>query len=249
MTFNLVHLADQIVNQSFTITSITSFNKVEELALTETTVRGGELEGPQEVGGSLEVGSNGKDLVDQIFHTNDSRLSEVLFNDAIVSQSYALAVDFTVSTLINKFTNALQVGLSKGDEWLDDLQHLHGGAGQLDENTIVDLTESQQLQDLAGLGGHLVDTLDTDNKGQLGSLGNVHATSAAGNALHADLLAFLLAVLLDVRFSALELIGTLGTEGLALLLLEGGLGSQGLFDGLALLQDGLGNGGKNSPTN
>jgi hypothetical protein len=37
-------------------------------------------------------------------------------------------------------------------------EHLLGSLGNLDEDGVVDLEESEQLQDLSGLGSDLVDT-------------------------------------------------------------------------------------------
>jgi hypothetical protein len=56
--------------------------------------------------------------------------------------------------------------------------------------------------------------LDTDNEDQLGLLRNVEVTLLASNASQTDLLALGIAVLLDVRFGALEDDGTLLLVGL-----------------------------------
>jgi hypothetical protein len=45
------------------------------------------------------------------------------------------------------------------------LQHLQGSLGELDEDTIVDLEQAQQLQCLALFGVNLVDTLNPNDKG------------------------------------------------------------------------------------
>jgi hypothetical protein len=63
-TKNLVHLADEFIDELLAVTKVTALNEMLELAGTETTSGGRELEGPEEVGGLLEVGANGKDLVD-----------------------------------------------------------------------------------------------------------------------------------------------------------------------------------------
>jgi hypothetical protein len=55
-----------------------------ELAGAETASGGGELEGPEEVGGLLEVRANGEDLVDQVLNGDDTVLAEVLLNDGVV---------------------------------------------------------------------------------------------------------------------------------------------------------------------
>lgn len=55
-----------------------------ELALAETTSGVGELEGPEEVGGLLEVGADGENFVNQILDGDDAVLSEVLLNEGVV---------------------------------------------------------------------------------------------------------------------------------------------------------------------
>ena len=44
------------------------------------------------------------------------------------------------------------------NEWLDNSDHVHGSLVELDEGGVVQLSESEQLQDLLGLGSQLVDT-------------------------------------------------------------------------------------------
>lgn len=55
-----------------------------ELALVEASVGVGELEWPEEVGGLLEVWSDGEDLVDKILNGDDAVLAEVLLNEGVV---------------------------------------------------------------------------------------------------------------------------------------------------------------------
>ena len=129
-----------------------------EFAGTEATGGVGQLEGPEEVGSLLEVGADGEDLVDQILHTDDTVLAKRIFDDLVVGQGNALLVDLAVSTLVDEFAHGLQVGVAVGDVGVDNGQHLLGGLGQLDEDTVVDLEETEELEDLAGLGGNLVDT-------------------------------------------------------------------------------------------
>ena len=129
-----------------------------ELAGTETTGRVAELEGPEEVGGLLEVGADGEDLVDEVLKADDAVLAEVLLDDGVVGKGNTLLVDLSVSSLVDELLDGLQVGVTVSDPGLDDLEHLSGSLGDLDEDTVVDLEETEKLEDLAGLRGHLVDT-------------------------------------------------------------------------------------------
>jgi hypothetical protein len=175
-----------------------------ELAGAETTSGVGELEGPEEVGGLLEVGANSVDLVDEILNTDNAVLAKVLLNNGVVGKSNTLLVDLSVTTLVDKLLDGLQVGVTVGDPRLNNLEHLSDGLGDLDEDTVVDLEETEELEDLAGLGRHLVDTLDTDDEDQVGLGGDVGRVLRLGNAVKTDLLTLSIAVLLDVLLSTLE---------------------------------------------
>jgi hypothetical protein len=119
------------------------------------------------------------------------------------------------------------------------VEHLEHRAGDLDEHGIVQLTQTEQLEDLLDLGAHVVDTADTDHNGKLGLRGNKERTIVLGGTTSLDHGALLLAVLLDVLLRTLEdlLAGSstllTGLNELGLLL----LGTTGL--GLLALQEGL----------
>jgi hypothetical protein len=142
--------------------------------------------------------------VDDVLHADNTVLAEVLLNNGVVGKGNALLVDLSVSALVDELTDRLEVGVTPGDKGLDDLEHLNGCLGQADEDTVVDLDKTEELEGLALLGVNLVDTLDADHKGKLGLGGNVERTLLLGNTLEADLLALSIAVLLDVRLGALE---------------------------------------------
>ena len=156
---SLIHLLDQRVDLIFPVAQITALHKVLELSRPETSCRVAQLERPQEVAGLLEVGSDGEDLVDQVLHTDDSVLAQVVFDESIVSQRDALLLDLAVSTLVDQFANGLQVGVSIGDVRLDDLEHFQGSFCQANKDTVVDLKESEELKDFAWFGSNLVDTI------------------------------------------------------------------------------------------
>lgn len=141
-----------------TVTKITSLDEVLELPGAETTSWVRELEGPEEVGGLLEVGADSVDLVDKILDGHNAELAQGILDDFIVGESNALLVDLAIATLVDKLTNVLQVGVSVGDERLNNSQHLDGSLGDLDEDAIVDLEKTEELQGLALLRVDLVDT-------------------------------------------------------------------------------------------
>jgi hypothetical protein len=137
---------------------IKTFDEMTEFSSSKAASGVGKLEWPQEVGSLLEVGSDGEDFVNQVLHTNNTVLAQVGLDDRVVGESNALLVDLSVSTLVDKLTDRLQVGVPVGNPWLDNLQHLEGGLGHADKDTVVDLEESEELEDLSGLWCDLVDT-------------------------------------------------------------------------------------------
>lgn len=178
---------------------------------TPATVRVGELEGPEEVVGLLEVRANGEDLVEEVLHGDNTVLTEGSGNELVVSKGDTLLVDLTVTALVEKLADSGVVGVTVGNVGLNKSEELLGGLGDSEEDTVVDLQKSEKLEGLSGLGGNLVDTLDTDNKDKLGLRGNVERTVSLGSTLLLDDLTLSLVVLLLVGSGLLE-------ENLSLLL-------------------------------
>jgi hypothetical protein len=223
---------DQSVDVRLTVTEISSLNEVLELPGTEATGRVGELEGPQEVGGLLEVGADSVDLVDEVLNADDAVCAEVLLNDGVVGERDALLVDLSVTALVDELTDGLQVGVSVSDEGLDDLEHLSSGLGETDEDTVVDLEKTEQLEGLALLGVDLVDTaggsvdwvstmlvcgyapLDADGEDELGLGGHEERVVLAGSTLGLNDVALSFGVLGSVLLRTLEDNGALLLVGL-----------------------------------
>jgi hypothetical protein len=151
-------LPDELVDELLTVTKVTTLDKVLELADAETTSGRGELEGPESVGDLLEVGAHGEYLMHDVLDAGDTELAEGGLDKLVVGDGQTLLVDLEVTTLVDELTDSLQVGVSVCDERLDDLQHLAGGLGEPDEDTVVDLKETEKLEGLALLGVDLVDT-------------------------------------------------------------------------------------------
>jgi hypothetical protein len=165
--------------------------------------------------------------VDEILHADDTELAKDLLDNGVIGERDALLVDSSVSTLVDEFTDGLQVRGTVGDVGLNQLKHLSGSVGETEEDTVVDLEKTEQLEDLAGLGSDVVDTLDTDNEDKLGLGGNVEVTVGLGLTTKTDLIGFLGTVLTnvlvstledDVALSTLSLVGRSGLDG------KGGLG-------------------------
>lgn len=133
-----------------------------ELSRPEAPSRIAQLKWPQEVARLLKVRSHSDDLMDQILHTDDTVFTQVFLNDLIVCERDTLLVDLAVAALVDEFTDSLEVRVAVGDVWLDNLEHFVGGFCETDEDTVVDLEETEKLEDLAGFRGDFVDTVRTD---------------------------------------------------------------------------------------
>lgn len=131
--------------------------------LAPATGRGIQLEGPQEIGGPLEIGANGEHFMDEILDALDVLRSQFTLNGEVVGDWDALTLMLDESAFVDQMTHRLQVGISPGNVGLYNAEHVNGGLVQLNEHSIVDLTEAEQLQNLTDLRGDLVDTASKNN--------------------------------------------------------------------------------------
>ena len=136
----------------------------------EALLRGVELEGPEEVVSLLEVRADSGDFVDKIFHTVDAMGTERLGDDLVVTETDPLLVDLTETTLVEELPDGSDRRVAESHEGSDETEHLHERAVYLKEDTSMDMSQSEELQDLLLLGGKLVNTDKSDNKDKL-SLG------------------------------------------------------------------------------
>jgi len=132
------------------------------------------------------VGSDGPDLVDEVLHACDAELSEGGRDDLVVSEGDSGAVDLTAASLVDESLDGGSGGVSIGDERLDHADHVDGGTVKSDEHSVVELSETEEVHDLLGLGGKLVDTSSSDDKGNLGLGLNVEVAGGFSVTLGLD---------------------------------------------------------------
>lgn len=232
-------MLDQVVDELLSVTGVTTLDEVEELSLSETTVRVRQSEWPQEVVDLLEVRTNGVDLVDQVLDGDNTVLAQSSLDDLVVRQSNSLVSDLTVTSLVDQLSDGSQVRVTESDVWLSQLEQLRGGLGNLDENTRVNLGQSQQLHDLSWLRWNLHDTLDSDHENQLRLSLNVERVSGSSLSLGLNDGTLSISVLLVVSSSSLgDSLSLLLVSGLSHGLVSGTL-LNGLLVGLSLLDLGL----------
>lgn len=104
-----------------------------------------QMESPESTVDVGKVWSDGEDFVDDIFNADTSVMSETSLNQLVVSDGNTLLVDLEGSTLVDEFADGLEVWCSVGDVWFDQLEHGQSSLGELEEDSVVDLTKTQQL--------------------------------------------------------------------------------------------------------
>jgi len=228
-----------LVDGFVSVTPVTTLHERMSL-VAESTLGGGELEGPEEVVGLLEVGSDSVDFVDQIFSADDAVLTKSLFNDFIGGNGDSLLVDLTETSLVNQVGDSVSGGESESDIRFDLLDHVKSSSVNSDEDTIVDLSKTEQLEDLFGLGSQVVNTSDSDHKDDLRFSGDVERTSSSGFSSKLDTFSLFSNEFLVMSFGSL---GVFSSLGLSLFSSLGdpslsGIGQLGVSG--SLLEDGLG---------
>jgi len=174
-----------LINGFFSVTPVTTLLEGVSLVV-ESTLGGFELERPEEVVGFLEVRTNSVDFVDQIFSADDAILTEGLFNDFIAGDGDSLLVDLAETSLVDHVRDGVSSGVAESDIRFDLLDHVKGSSVDSDEGGVVDLSESEQLEDLFGLRSQMVDTSDSDHKDDLRFSGNVERTSSSSLSSELD---------------------------------------------------------------
>jgi len=223
---NLHHTTDEFVDEFFTVTPIATLRLHKSVLLQyESTIGGRKLESPQEGIGLLEVRADLVDLVDEVINAVDAVFSELSGDHLVVLDRETFLVDTAVTSLQDEFLDGLEIRVTANNVRHNAFQHVHHRLRAFDEDGLVELVQTEELEDFAGLRGHLVDTGGTDHQHHLrfrldeevaGSLGQ----SALGNE-HLLVLAVFLLVLgsTELQVMSLDLVGGLdGSEGLSLLL-------------------------------
>lgn len=83
--------------------------------------------------------------MDQVLHTHDAILPQILLDKLIVSEGDTLLVDLAVAALVDEGADGFEVRVAVGDEGFNDLEHFGGGFCEADEDAVVDLKEAEKL--------------------------------------------------------------------------------------------------------
>jgi len=118
----LDHQPQERVDLVLPVAEVSALHKVVGL-LPPAPGRVVELEGPQEVGGVLEVGADGEDLVDEVLHADDAHLAELGLDHLVGGDGGAVAVNLDKAALVDEVTHGLEVGAAVGDVGLSIIFH------------------------------------------------------------------------------------------------------------------------------
>ena len=234
----LCHLLDEVVDVLLSVTVVAAFGEVVGLLLPAAgwVV---ELERPEEVGDGLEVRAGSHNLVHNVFNADDALVAECAFDDGVVGERGSSLLHLAVATLVDEVPDSLEVWVTVGNVWLDDSDHVDGGLVHLDKDGVVDLEETEELEDLLDLWRNRVDTLDPDEDGDLGLGRDVEVADLSGVTLQTDGVSFGLSVFTSVAFGSLEDDLTVGLGNLLGFGICDCLFSRVLFGGLSLLEQGF----------
>lgn len=101
--------------------------------------------------------------MDQIFSTDNVELAKLILNDLITRDGYALSINFNESTFVDQFSHRLKIWVTPGNVRFTNTEHIDRGFVKFNEDSIIDLTETEQLEDFAYFRGYLVNTETSQN--------------------------------------------------------------------------------------
>jgi len=198
-----------LIDGFVSVTPITTLHERMSLVV-ESTLGGRKLEGPEEVVGFLEMGSDSVDFVDQIFNADDLELTKSLFNDFIGGNGDSLLVDLSITSLVDHVGDGMSGGETESDIRFDFLDHVKSSSVNSDEGGVVNLSKTEQLEDLFDLRSKIVDTSDSDHKDDSRFSGNVERTGSSSFSSELNTFLFFSNEFLVMSFTSLGVFSSLG---------------------------------------
>ena len=111
-------------------------------------------------------------------------LSEGSFNESVVSQRNSLFIDFSISSLVDKFFDGFSGRITKllsfipeGDVWLNSSHEVDGGFVDSDKGSVVELSEPEESQDADGPRVKMINTANSNDKCDFGLSWDVDLSS------------------------------------------------------------------------
>jgi len=197
LTKKVLFGSNEIINLVFTVSGVSSFLEVNGL-LFITSPWWVQLEGPQKFVRTFEMLSDGVNLMDEIFNTDDPLVLELLLDETIVGDRDSLSSDLEEPAFVDEMLDSLQVRGSVSHVGFHQLQHLTDGTIQSNKNGIVDLSQTEELQNLSSFRVNAVNTSDTDNNSESGFRLSEEVPASSGLSTKTNQRPFLFSVLFGV---------------------------------------------------
>ena len=116
LSANLKHLLDQSVDLVTLLAASATLVEVVELLANHTALGGGELDGPKEVGDSLELRTDGENLVDNVLNALEALVAKTGLNNSVRTNRHALSGQLHVASLVEEILHGLKVGVTVSNE-------------------------------------------------------------------------------------------------------------------------------------
>merc|ERR1711907_502374 len=149
--------------------------------LPPTTRRSRQLDWGQSVVNLLEIGTNSVNFVNQIFNAVDSNGTQSFFNDGIAVKFDSLTVDQNGTSFVDHLFDGFLRRITPGDKGISHSKHVDGRFVQSDEDGLTNLSQSEDLQNFLRLRRDLINTSDSSNHSQFGSIRNEIVTVSLGS--------------------------------------------------------------------
>jgi len=92
----------------------------------------------------------------KVLNADDVLPSQYFLNHRVGSDGGAPVINLHETSLVDQLPNALLVGVSPGDVRFANTEHVKGGLVKFNEDSIVDLSKTEQLKSFADLRMNLV---------------------------------------------------------------------------------------------
>lgn len=192
----LKHFLDELVDLFFSVAPVSVFMERVVLVVPAST-RVVKFERPQEVVGLFEVGSYGGNLLDQVFDGSDADFAQVLFDDGVVGNRNSVSGHSDKTSFVQQLRNGASSRVSVCNIRFDSLQHVQTSFVDTDEHSVVELSQTEQTEDLFDLRVDFVNTkqnrlyqvklpFESDHKCNFRFCGHIKRSRTSGNSSFFD---------------------------------------------------------------
>jgi len=125
-------------------------------------------------------------------------------DDSVIRKRDSLLVNLSVSSLKNELADSISGWISESDVRLDSAEEISRSFIDADEDTVMNLSESQNSKDSDDLGVQFVDTSDSYDEGKAGLGWDVNLSGDLGVSTSSNLRLFSSEVISLILLSTLK---------------------------------------------